>query len=166
MDNLIISKAQISKKTKRMAYQILEDYFDEKELYLIAIDGPGIDYGKLLKKELLNASNLMVKTGTIKLNKRNPCGNNIELSISTDELKNKHVILIDDVANSGKTLFYSFKPFVDVELKSLRVAVLVERKYKQFPIYPDYVGTKLNTTIKEHINVAINNETIEGVYLE
>jgi pyrimidine operon attenuation protein/uracil phosphoribosyltransferase len=72
---------------------------------------------------------------------------------------------VDDVANTGKTFFYAFKPLLEFTPKKVRVAVLVDRKHKAFPVSVDYVGLSLATTMHEHINVIIEESEKEGVYL-
>jgi pyrimidine operon attenuation protein/uracil phosphoribosyltransferase len=81
------------------------------------------------------------------------------------EVKNKVIILIDDVANTGRTIFYATKPLMEVMPKKIEVAVLVDRKHKSFPIRVDYVGLSLATTVKEHIDVQIRGVEEVAVYL-
>lgn len=163
--NKIFDKRKVQQKTTRLAYEILEDHCNAKKLYLIAIDGAGINYGKLIKKNLIKISDLEIETAIISLDKEKPLDNPINLSINQTDLANQSIILIDDVANTGKTLFYAFQILMAIPLKSLKVAVLIDRKHKKFPISADYVGTTLNTTMHEHIRVGIEKNTIEGVYL-
>jgi pyrimidine operon attenuation protein/uracil phosphoribosyltransferase len=102
----------------------------------------------------------------ISLNKSNPLVGNVELDISKVELKNKVVVVIDDVLNSGKTLIASLKPLLDIELKRIQIAVLVDRGYKSFPVAADYIGYSLSTTVKEHIEVVLDDSKRFGVYLK
>jgi pyrimidine operon attenuation protein/uracil phosphoribosyltransferase len=74
--------------------------------------------------------------------------------------------LIDDVANSGKTLSFALKPFLEYQPKKIQTLVLVERSHKAFPVQPDYVGLSVATTIQEHIYVEVEGETVMGAYLE
>ncbi len=100
---------------------------------------------------------------TITLDKRTP--QDIELSQSFD-FNNKVIIIIDDVANSGKTLLYALKPFLDYQPKKIQALVLVERSHNSFPVHSDYVGLSLATTLQEHIFVEVKDENIVGAYLE
>jgi pyrimidine operon attenuation protein/uracil phosphoribosyltransferase len=65
------------------------------------------------------------------------------------------VILIDDVLNSGRTLAYGLGVFLDVPLKRMRTAVLIDRSHHQFPVFSDYYGLKLSTILKEHVEVVL-----------
>ena len=98
------------------------------------------------------------------INKEQPFSNDISVSLGVDDYKEKVVILIDDVLNSGKTMIYGVKHFLNVPLKKLNTAVLLDRQHNRFPIKADYVGTSLSTTIQEHITVELN-ETESVAYL-
>lgn len=163
--NLIINQKGIEYKLKRIAYQILEDYADEKAIELIGIYPNGESLAKDLKQFIEKIGKVKVNLHSIHLNKKEPLSEAIKLSTETETLENKHLILIDDVANTGKTSFYAFKPLLEIEVKSVKMAVLIERKHKQYPISNDYVGTALNTTIQEYISVAFENGKATGVYL-
>lgn len=71
------------------------------------------------------------------------------------ELNNKVVILVDDVSNSGKTLTYALKPFLQSHPKKIQTLVLVERRHTAFPVQPDYVGLSVATTLQDHIYVEV-----------
>ena len=88
------------------------------------------------------------------------------LDMSAEEFKNKVVIIVDDVANTGRTIFYAIKPLLDVLPKRVQVAVLVDRKHKSFPIHVDYVGLSLATTLNENIDVQIIGTKDWAVYLD
>ncbi|MFZ1579958.1 MAG: phosphoribosyltransferase family protein, partial [Saprospiraceae bacterium] len=64
--------------------------------------------------------------------------------------------IVDDVANTGRTIFYAFKVFMDVLPKKIEIAVLVDRKHKRFPTKVDYVGLSLATTVQEHIKADLS----------
>jgi pyrimidine operon attenuation protein/uracil phosphoribosyltransferase len=164
-NNLIFDENDVRNKIKRLALQILEDHYNEPEIHLIGIQPGGHILTKLLKESILSTKSLMVEEHTILLNKKNPLESPIKLSIDAQKLENKCVIIIDDVANTGKTSFYAMQPLVNIKLKSLKVAVLVDRLHKKFPVHCDYVGNTLSTTMQEHIEVTFKNNEIEGVYL-
>ena len=89
-----------------------------------------------------------------------------QIDIDESLFKNKVVIIVDDVANTGRTIFFAFKPFLDILTKKVEVAVLVDRKHKSFPIKVDYVGLSLATTLKENIKVQLGVAKEREVRLE
>jgi pyrimidine operon attenuation protein / uracil phosphoribosyltransferase len=160
---IILDKERVARKLHRMAYEIWEHNSDESQLILIGIHGGGSIVAGRLAAILRDISPLEVVESTIIVNKRNPVNHVLEMS---QDLTGKSVVLVDDVANSGKTLLYSLHSLIAYDLKKLVVAVLVDRKHKSFPIACDIVGHTLATTLQEHIEVEIKDGEIEGAYLE
>lgn len=162
---LILNKQQIQQKINRMAYQVLEDNLNEKEIILAGIWDRGYKLALRLKKVLLEISALKVTMMRIDLEK-----DNTRLVASTDiepvKVKNKVIILVDDVLNSGKTLSYGMGIFLNTPHKKIRTVVLVDRSHKIFPISTDFVGLQMATVLKEHVDVVLDVEGEEdGVYL-
>ncbi len=161
----ILDKPQIQQKIKRLAIEILENNFEEKTIVLAGINNNGIGFARLLIEELNHFSDIKIQVVQIRLNPANPLSSPIEIDTPVDSLKGKTIIVIDDVANTGRTIFFACKPLLNIIPKKLEVAVLVDRKHKTFPIYPKYVGVSLATTLKEDIDLQILNSEDWGVYL-
>jgi pyrimidine operon attenuation protein/uracil phosphoribosyltransferase len=162
---LILNKKQIDQKINRIAYQILEDNLDEKEVVLAGIWDRGYKIALRLKNILQEIAAIKVTLLRIDLEKENS-----KLVAKTDlgesEWKNKVIILVDDVLNSGKTLAYGLGVFLNTPHKKIRTVVLVDRSHKIFPIATDFVGLELSTILKEHVGVVIDVEGEEDrVYL-
>ena len=92
---------------------------------------------------------------SIRLTPASPIENPITVEMPLEELKNKVVVVIDDVANTGRTLQFAMRPLLDVLVKKIELAVLVNRKHKSYPIAPNYVGVELSTTLRDNIIVEI-----------
>jgi pyrimidine operon attenuation protein/uracil phosphoribosyltransferase len=162
---LILNQQQIQQKLDRIAYQILEDNFDEEEILIAGILPRGNHIAARLKTILDGIAPFKSRLLTIELEKQS---STLQANINFDvqECSNKVVILVDDVLNSGKTLAYGFGVFLDVPLKKLRTAVLIDRNHKSFPITTDFAGVALSTVIKEHVDVVLNeNGEEDAVYL-
>ncbi|MDO1450089.1 phosphoribosyltransferase family protein [Rhodocytophaga aerolata] len=162
---LILTQKQTLQKIKRIAYEVYENNFQEDEIILAGIYDKGYLFAKLLQQELKAISPIKVTLVKVSLDKLAPLQSDIFLDCDTSLLRNKVVILLDDVLNTGRTLVYSLKPFLNVEIKKLSTAVIVDRNHKQFPISADYIGYALSTTIQEHIEVVLEDEERFGVYL-
>ena len=118
----------------------------------------GFILSELIKKELKKISKSKVQLFSIKINKKNPL-NPIDLNCDLSELKNKSIVLIDDVLNSGKTLIHCVKYLLDVPISNFNTAVLIDRNHKKFPIKIDFKGLSLSTTIKENVTVVFEKNT-------
>ena len=155
------SKAQ--QIIKRMAYEIYEHNIDEKEITLIGIQERGVDIAYLLQKEIEAISKLKIISTSIEMDKTNPLN---PIIIDKIKMANKNIIIVDDVANSGKTVLYAMKTLLNELPKKIQVAVLIDRKHKQFPISSDFVGMQISTTIKENIKVIVEKWQIVSAILE
>lgn len=159
----ILDQATAERKLRRMAYEIVESNVEEKELILAGIEENGVVIAKQIQRMLSEISGIKTELISISLDKRHPT--EITLSNKTD-FNDKAIILVDDVANSGKTLLYALKPFLEFYPKKIQVLVLVERTHKAFSVRPDYVGLSLSTTIQEHIFVEVTGTQVMGAWME
>ncbi|MCC8425049.1 phosphoribosyltransferase family protein [Mucilaginibacter sp. UR6-11] len=162
---LILNKQQIQQKIDRIAYQILEDNFDETEIVIAGMLPRGGFLAARLKKVLDKIAPFKSTLLTIDLD-RFSSSLHARLDFDLQICNGKVVILVDDVLNSGKSLAYGFGVFMNVPLKKLRTVVLVDRNHKNFPVSTDYSGIALSTIIKEHIDVVLSESGEEdAVYL-
>jgi pyrimidine operon attenuation protein/uracil phosphoribosyltransferase len=161
--NYILDRATAEKKLRRMALEILENNADEKELVLAGIRESGSVVARCIQQILKAISPVKTELITITLDKKNP--SDIQLS-STPDFNDKVIIVIDDVANSGKTLLYALKPFLAYHPRKIQTLVLVERSHNSFPVHPDYSGISIATTMQEHIFVEVQGDDVVGAYLE
>ena len=161
----ILTSKQLHQKVDRISYQILENNYEEKEIILIGVKQNGFLLAQLIQASLKKISKLKITLSAIEIDKDHPDKDVIKLDIDPETTKDKVVILIDDVANTGRTLTYAIRPFLNSLQKKLQTVVMVDRKHKGFPISADYVGLTLATTMAEHITVKISKKGQEGVYL-
>jgi len=162
----ILDESQIRQKIQRLAIEILENNIDADELILVGINNNGMGFARLLLEALLPRSESPITLTRVRLNPADPLSEDILLEMPAAELKSKNIILIDDVANTGRTLFYAARPIMDTLPNKVEVAVLVDRTHKAFPIRVDYVGLSLATTLKENISVKILEVEEQAVFLD
>jgi len=166
IQNQILTKKQVLQKVRRIAFEIYEQNVEEEELVVVGIQDTGYTFAKMLAEAVQEISPLKVALISLSLDKFTPLQSEVVLDTKLDHIQNKVVILVDDVLNTGRTLAYSLKPFLNLSIKKLQVAVLVDRNHKNFPIAADYIGYSLSTTINEHIHVSLSDEDAFGVYLD
>ena len=150
--NIILTSQQIQQKIKRIAYQILESNSNEKEIVIAGITSNGFLFAKEIEKELSKISTISILMCEVIIDKKKP-SSPIKTSITSDVYKNKSLVLVDDVLNSGATLIYGIKHFLEVPLKRFKTAVLVNRNHKKYPVKADFKGISLSTTLQEHVTV-------------
>lgn len=158
----VLDKAVIARKLKRMALELAEQNSEETHLLIAGIEGNGVIVAKALLAELQRIGTFHADMIKVQLNKKDPVNVSFDQAV---ELENKVVILVDDVANTGKTMLYALKPFLAAHPKKIQTLVLVERSHKLFPIQTDYAGLSVATTLQEHIAVETEGDDITGAWL-
>ncbi|HMO40236.1 MAG TPA: phosphoribosyltransferase family protein [Saprospiraceae bacterium] len=161
----ILNQRQIEQKIQRLAIEILENNYDAPEIILAGINNNGYGFAKLLHDALCAITKLPIVMTRIQLNPADPLSSEVQIDLPPEALAGKVVIIVDDVANTGRTIFYAFKPLLAVLPGKVEVAVLVDRKHKSFPIQVDYVGLSLATTLREDIDVQIRDVAEQAVFL-
>ncbi|NTS41686.1 phosphoribosyltransferase [Flavisolibacter sp. BT320] len=158
----ILDGDDVKRKIRRMALEIAEQNSEEKAFLFAGIVGNGILVAQAVADELKNILPVTISVVTLQLDKKDP----LEVTIDPQtDIEGKVIILADDVSNTGKTMFYALKPFLQAYPKKLQTLVLVERSHKQFPIQTDYTGLTLATTLQEHIAVEAAEGRITGACL-
>jgi pyrimidine operon attenuation protein / uracil phosphoribosyltransferase len=163
LHHFFLSKEIAYRKIQRMAYEIVERNMDEKQIILAGIKESGLIIANILHqflKEIFNGDIIVIG---IAIDKKDP--KNISLSNETG-FENKIIIITDDVANTGKTLLYALKPFLNFYPKKIQTLVLVERSHKEFPVSPDYVGLSVSTALSEKIIVETEEGEIIGARIQ
>lgn len=161
---LILNNLQITQKIDRIAYQILEDNYQENEVVIVGIASNGYLFAEKIVEKLIAISTTPVEFNLVKLtiDKKDPLKHKIEMDKPTEILSNKAIILVDDVLNSGKTLIYGVKFILDYPIKRMSTAVLVDRNNKKYPIGTHYSGLALSTTLKNNISMEFEKGNISA----
>lgn len=162
--SVILHHKEISHKLRRMAFQIYETNVNEKEVVIAGIKENGFVLAKKLKSQVEKISPIKVHLCEIYMNKSNPIGT-VNCSVPLEELKGQSLVLVDDVLNSGTTLIYGVKYFLQVPLKQFKTAVLVDRNHKKYPVKADFKGISLSTSLHENVEVSFEKNNY-SVYLK
>ena len=163
MRKYILDAPTTEKKLQRMAYEIVENNIEEKEIILAGIRVSGSVVAKHIQKLLASISTIKTELITIELDKKQPR----EVTLNTQmDFTDRVIVVIDDVANSGKTMLYAMKPFLQFLPKKIQTLALVERTHKKFPVSTDFSGLSVATTLQEHIYVEVEGDVVKGAYLE
>ncbi|MEZ4854063.1 phosphoribosyltransferase domain-containing protein [Flavobacterium sp.] len=164
MPNIILNQSEINHKIKRISYQIYETFVNEKEIVIAGIASNGSILAQKIVAELQQISDLNVSLCEVVVDKKNP-QNEITTSLNENDYRNKGLVLVDDVLNSGTTLIYAVKHFLNVPLTKFKTVVLVDRNHKKYPVKADFKGISLSTSLHNHIQVVFN-ENDSYAYLE
>lgn len=154
--NTILKHIEIEHIIKRIAFQIYETFVDEESIVVAGISENGFIFAKKIAESLTSISTIKVELCEVFIDKINPALP-VTTSIDEKEYQNKGLVLVDDVLNSGTTLVYGVRHFLDVPLKKFKTAVLIDRNHKKYPVKADFKGISLSTSLLEHVNVVFEN---------
>lgn len=160
--NQIMTAEVANKKLRRMALQVVEDNYTETQLILIGIKASGSVIAAKIGQYIKEVFTGEVVILELSMDKKHP----LNISLNSDmDLNDKTIVLIDDVANSGRTMLYALKPLLNQLPKKVQTLALVERTHKSFPVDVDYVGFSVSTTLDEHILVEVADGEVTGAWL-
>lgn len=159
----IITAVVASRKLRRMALQVTEQNYTETQLILIGIKSHGTVIAEKISQFLKEVFTGEVIVLELEMDKKNP----LDIKLNEDiNFNNKTILLIDDVANSGRTMLYALKPLLEQLPKKIQTLALVERTHKTFPVDVDYVGLSVSTTTDEHIVVEVEDGEVTGAWMQ
>jgi len=158
---IILNEDQINQKISRIAHQIMECNIGEKEIIIAGIEKNGYIIATKLKERIASISNIKITTCSVKINKENLL-DKVTTSVDKNYYLNKSLVLVDDVLNSGGTLIYAVKHFLNTEVKQFKTAVLINRNHKKYPVKADFKGISLSTTTVNHVKVRFTNYNAEA----
>jgi pyrimidine operon attenuation protein / uracil phosphoribosyltransferase len=163
-NNSILTAAAAQQKMQRMALELAENIAPAtKSLILIGIRNNGVVIANKIAALIAPYVHCTITILEAILDKDTP--STITYSAHA-QFTGAHIVLVDDVSNSGKTLLYAIKPLLDFYPVSIQTLVLVERMYRLYPVKPDYVGLSISTSLQDHIRVMVTGTEIDGVCVE
>ncbi|QSS97611.1 phosphoribosyltransferase family protein [Psychroflexus sp. ALD_RP9] len=155
---IILNHQDTLNKINRIAYQIIERHYEVDELIIAGIEAKGYQLAELLANVIEKAqSSKKISLIKININKKQPI-NNVSISSDLNRLESKHIVVVDDVLNSGKTLIYAVNYLLKCETNSISTAVLVDRSHKKYPVKADFKGLSLSTSMNNHVEVDLSNK--------
>lgn len=162
----LLNHEQIASKVTRLAMEILERNTAEAELHIVGINNRGMELARRLVSGLRLISDAPLHLRQLTISPASPLEPGPALEGDVADLAGKAVLLVDDVANTGRTLFYALKPLTTILPKKIEVAVLVDRRHKTWPVYVTYRGMDLSTTLGDNVLVNFDGGEKDVAVLE
>ena len=160
----ILNSKQIESKIESLAAEIIKQNIDE--IAVVGIQTKGVTVAKRLSKKIEDMKKMKEQLPfgildiTLYRDDLQEVGADIPTIKDTDipfDINNKNIILVDDVLYTGRTIRSALDVLKDFgRPKSIKLAVLVDRGYRELPIQPDFVGLVHHT--KNRICVDINDD--------
>jgi len=169
----VLDSSDITRTTKRMAHEILEGTPDVSSLVLLGIPTRGQALSKRLADHIFDISGEKVDVGSLDVTMYRDDVQSGQMrtpqpsSIPAGGVDGRVVVLVDDVLFSGRTARAALDALVDVGRPSaVRLAVLVDRGHREFPIRADYVGKNIPSQAAERVSVRLHEvDGEEGVVI-
>lgn len=159
----ILNRRLIERKLARLAAEILERRGERGVIYLLGINNNGFTTAEHLARQMeedISTFGLACRVvlRRLRLNPASPLSPEPNYEGDPGELQDRNVVIVDDVANTGRTAYFAAKPLLGVVPASLEIAVLIDRLHKTFPVCADYVGLTLSTSLQDDIRVYYDEE--------
>lgn len=157
---LILDHQAVLTKLERMACEICEKHYHDGELVLCGLNSRGYFLAVLLREKI---SQVLPKLTCTLINARvQEGGVAFDVPVS---FRDKHVLVMDDVINTGATLMLVLSRIFGEHPKSIATAFLAKREHRYFPVKADYVGVSLATTLQEHVQFDNSDPANLNVFL-
>lgn len=155
----ILDHKRIQRIIDRIANQIYENYYNQDEIVMVGIHDQGFKLAERLVDKLKSIAKQNVSIYQLKFDKNDPSAAEFHFSGDPSDLEGKHIVLVDDVLNSGKTIAHALQFLLHSNIGQLFSTVLIDRFHRKYPVRADFVGMTLSTTIQEHITVELNGKS-------
>ncbi len=156
----ILSHKEILTKLERMACEICEKHTNSGELVICGLNSRGFALSKLLGEKITSIDS------EIKVVNVNAFVNGDSVSfMPSAEFSGKHVLVMDDVINTGSTLMLVLSEIYGKKPVSIGTVFLAKREHRNFPVKADYVGVSIATTLQEHVQFDSADPNNLSVYL-
>lgn len=164
----------ITRMLKRMTHEILERFKGTENVVIVGIKTRGVDIATEIVNNIKQFEGVSVPLGTLDItlyrddrhfsDGNDPIVNGTEIPF---DVTNKHVVLVDDVLFTGRTIRAAMDAVMDIgRPKTITVAVLIDRGHRELPIRADYVGKNIPTALHEMVSVQVPTiDQNSGVYL-
>jgi pyrimidine operon attenuation protein/uracil phosphoribosyltransferase len=163
-ETTILDKSGIARAMTRIAHEILEYNKGCENLALIGIRTGGDHLASLLQASINKIEGVGVSLGTVDITMyRDDLAMRGNLPIGKTEipfpLDGKHIVLVDDVLYTGRTIRSAMDALMDFGRPStIQLAVLIDRGHRELPIRADYVGRNVPTAHEEDVEVVFSEK--------
>jgi pyrimidine operon attenuation protein/uracil phosphoribosyltransferase len=154
---VVLRDSEIRITLKRMVLQIAENYVDVSNLLLIGLNERGSFLAKLIQTGLTETlPHLQVSFQQM----------DVLSDMPPHDFNAEHILIVDDVLNSGKTAFIAAMSCMNAKIKTMETAFLAVREHRSFPVAANYVGLSIATTLQDHVLFDNENADDLNVYLQ
>jgi pyrimidine operon attenuation protein/uracil phosphoribosyltransferase len=158
----IMDKEAIGRALRRIAHEIVEKTKGTRELAIIGIRNRGAYLAERVAASIEKIEKVKVPVGILDITlyrddlsriAEQPQVHKTEIDF---DITGKKIILVDDVLYTGRTARCALDALVDFgRPKYIQLAVLLDRGHRELPIRADYIGKNVPTSLKESVQVKL-----------
>ena len=157
----VLDATALDRALTRIAHEILEKNGGAKNLTFVGLRTRGVTLAQRLMAKITAIDGASPPVGTLDITLyRDDLGmRGAPVIRGTDipfSIKDKTVILVDDVLFTGRTIRAALDALIDLgRPQMIQLAILVDRGHRELPIRPDYIGKNLPTSRRESVAVRL-----------
>jgi len=152
----ILDTSGVEYRLERIAMQILEDVYPLKKVIFVGIDVRGRQLAEKIKYWIALTKAVEVEVYEARPERSGYSSSEIHLPDTLQAGNDIPIVIVDDVLYSGRTLFLALEKIMQFQPLRVRMAVLIDRGHRRYPLRADYTGMELGTTLQEHVSVEID----------
>ena len=157
----VLDEAALDRALTRISHEILERNGGGKDLAFVGLRTRGVTLAQRLATKLAAIDGATVPVGTLDITlyrddldmRGAPVVRGTDIPFS---IKNKTVVLVDDVLYTGRTIRAALDALIDLgRPMMIQLAILIDRGHRELPIRPDFIGKNLPTSRRESVAVRL-----------
>ena len=156
----IINEKELERILKRLANEVIEKNKGCKDLYIVGIHTRGVPLAKRIADYIEKFEKVKILVGSLDVTlyrddlayiEHQPV---IKDSLVTFDIEKRHILLVDDVLNTGRTARAAMNALLDYgRPASVQLLVVIDRGNRELPIQADFVGKKVPTSKSEVVKI-------------
>jgi pyrimidine operon attenuation protein/uracil phosphoribosyltransferase len=157
----VLDEAALDRALTRISHEILEKNGGAQDLTFVGLRTRGVTLAQRLAAKIARIDGTTLPVGTLDITlyrddldlRGAPVIRGTDIPFS---IKNKTVVLVDDVLFTGRTVRAALDALIDLgRPRMIQLATLIDRGHRELPIRPDYVGKNLPTSRRESVAVRL-----------
>ena len=157
----VLDEQALDRALTRIAHEILEKNGGAEDLAFVGLRTRGVTLAQRLAGKIARIDGATLPVGTLDITlyrddldlRGAPVIRRTDIPFS---IKNKTVVLVDDVLFTGRTIRAALDALIDLgRPRMIQLATLIDRGHRELPIRPDYVGKNLPTSRRESVAVRL-----------
>jgi len=148
-----MQSGQLTRSLKRMSMQVVEDLKGSTDILILGLNSRGFHVAQKLAEHISAAIHASVPCESLYV------AQGLDVDCKSLLGRYSYILLVDDVLFSGTTMMQAIRLVLEAATPGkLRVAVVIDRGHRKYPVQPDFLGLRSPTKFREHVEVEFDNK--------